>query len=377
MEQSLITIVYNTSAYVEKFRLSLIYSLQRAGYHVVVIAPLDEATPRLIDLGISIRLIEMKARAMNPLTELWSILKIRSILKELRPVASLHYTIKPNIFGSLAAHSLGIPVLNNIAGAGHAFSGRNFALRALVILLYRLSLKESHTVFFQNNDDMEVFIDAGVVRKEQCVRIPGSGVDLTRLRPSPIQTGPVRFLFVGRLLKQKGIQEFLDAANQLLSETQNRIHLCFDIAGELENGRSCISKTALEWRTQAPQISYHGALPTHQVLALMRQSTCVVLPSYYGEGVPRVLLEACALGRPIITTDNVGCRDVVEPGFNGWMVPVRDVNALVVAMRSCAENSLERLQELGSSARTVAENRFDERIVVDAYLSRLSLLAET
>lgn len=374
MSPPVVTIVYNTCVYVEKFRLPLIAALQDAGYEVIVIAPTDEATPRLVERGIPHRPITMSQYGMNPLAEMRSIREIYAVLKELRPVASLHYTIKPNTFGSMAAHQAGVPVLNNIAGAGRAFSGSNPLIRALAIGLYRLGLKRSHTVFFQNSDDLALFRKFGLVRESQCVRIPGSGVDLTRFTASPLPNGAVRFLFVGRLLREKGVGEFLEAANGLLAESPEPDVLRFDLVGEWENERSYILRAELERLTQASQITYHGTVPPDRIDTLMRDATCVVLPSYYGEGVPRVLLEACASGRPIITTDNVGCRDVVEPGRNGWMVPTKDIGALKNAMHECATADSDMLAALAEGARRTAEARFDERIVINAYLERISRL---
>ena len=367
-----VTIVYNTCVYVEKFRLPLIAALQEAGYDVVVIAPTDEATSRLAERGIAHRPITMSQYGMNPLAEMRSIREIRGILMELRPVASLHYTIKPNTFGSIAAHQAGVPVLNNIAGAGRVFSGGNLLIRTIVIALYRCGLRRSHTVFFQNGDDMKLFKKARLVRESQCIRIPGSGVDLTRFRPTPLPQRLVRFLFVGRLLNEKGALEFLKAAKTLLAETSDPASLRFDLIGEWEDDRAYISRVDLDRLTCPPQINYQGTVPPSRINGIMVNTSCVVLPSYYGEGVPRVLLEACASGRPIITTDNVGCRDVVEPGENGWMVTPRDTDSLVHAMRDCARAGTEELSRLGTKARQTAEARFDERIVLRTYLDRLA-----
>lgn len=370
-----LTILYNTCDHVVKSRLKLISALRDAGYDVTVVAPRDAATECLYARGISHRPIAMSQYGMNPLQELASIREIRGIFRDLRPVASLHYTIKPNIFGAIAAHQAGIPVLNNIAGAGRVFSGSNPALRALVKGLYRHTLRRSHTVFFQNGDDMAAFTAARIVRGTQCVRIPGSGVDLARFRPTPLPDGPIRFLFAGRLLREKGIAEFLNAAHCLLAEG-DPYRIRFDIAGEHETGdRSFISRVVLEQLTAAPQITYHGAVAPMRIDQLIRGASCVVLPSYYGEGVPRVLLEACASGRPIVTTDNVGCRDVVEPGVNGWQVPSRDAAALANAMKEYVAMSRSERAALGMAARRTVETRFDENTVIQAYLERINAVA--
>ena len=220
---------------------------------------------------------------------------------------------------------------------------------------------------------MAVFSKAGLVRDAQCVRIPGSGVDLTRFTPTPLPTGPVRFLFVGRLLKEKGIAEFLEAAERVMAASDPETFR-FDIVGEHEDDGSFISRADLDRLTTAPQVTYHGTVAPEQIDGLMKAASCVVLPSYYGEGVPRVLLEACASGRPIITTDNVGCRDVVDPGVNGWKVTPRDVAALAKAMEDFSEMSAPERTALAQAARHTAETRFDEKTVINAYLDRLAFL---
>jgi glycosyltransferase involved in cell wall biosynthesis len=375
MTRPIVTLVYNTCVHVVRSRLQLIAALQAAGYEVIVVAPTDEATPWLAERGIVHHPITMSQYGMNPLAELRSIREIRGILEELRPVASLHYTIKPNTFGSMAAHQAGVPVLNNIAGAGRAFSGGNPVMKALVIQLYRFGLRRSHTVFFQNGDDMAVFRKAGLVRDAQCVRIPGSGVDLVRFTATPLPRGPIRFLFVGRLLWEKGVAEFLEAANAMLADAPDPDCLRFDLVGELEEDQGYISRADLERLTQAPQISYHGTVPPEKIDGMMRDTTCVVLPSYYGEGVPRVLLEACASGRPIITTDNVGCRDVVEDGVNGFKAPVRDTKALANAMRSMAQLSPDDRHRMALAARATAERKFNEDYVIEAYRRAIAAIA--
>lgn len=375
MTAKTVSILYNTSVYVVKFRLPLIRALQQAGYEVVVIAPTDEATPVLLETGARHIPIGMSQYGMNPLAELKSIREITAILRRLRPCASLHYTVKPNTFGAIAAERAGVPVISNIAGAGRAFSSGNPVMRRLVSGLYRRGLRKVHTVFFQNGDDMEVFLRGGLVRQEQCKRIPGSGVDLQTYHAAPLPEGPARFLFVGRLLHEKGIAEYLQAAEQVLAETPAGARPEFHIVGEHEDTGKYIPRADLDRLTKTGQVTYHGTLKPAQVAEEIRCATCVVLPSYYGEGVPRVLLEACASARPIITTDNVGCRDVAEPGQNGWMVPPRDAASLAGAMREFLALPHARIEDMAQAARHTAETRFDEKIVLRAYLDSISEIA--
>ncbi len=367
MSQKLVTIVYNTAFYVYKFRMNLIEDLLSAGYRVAVISPVDEYVEILRKRGVAHYPISMSQYGMNPLNELRTVFELYRLFKELKPHCSLHYTVKPNTFGSVAGQLAGIPVINNIAGAGRAFSQNRSLLARLVLFLYRIGLRNSHKVFFQNNEDMQLFLDRGAVNSALVERIPGSGVDLKKYSANytRVDDGVLRFLFVGRLLKEKGIFEFLEAASIVFQQTS--CPLKFEIVGELDDSDVCISRRELEVYLLNKQFEYHGTVSPDQMPALMNTADCVVLPSYYGEGVPRSLLEAAALSKPIITTDNVGCRDVVDEGINGFKVPVKDIHALASAiLRIIKLTELERCR-MGAAGRRKVEDQFDEAIVLNAY----------
>ena len=347
-------------------------ALKDAGFDVAVIAPEDDASFKLADYGVAFHPITMSQYGMNPIDEMRYIIDVARIFKEIKPLASLHYTVKPNTFGTLAAVHANVPVLNNIAGAGRSFSQGSLLMRELYVLLHKVSLRKSHTVFFQNNDDMVNFKTRGLVTPDQCIRIPGSGVDLVKHQMMPLPTdGTVSFLFVGRMLEEKGVGHFLEAATLLLDDPLSVKHVRFDLVGEIKDQKGYFDRRKLERMCQHPQINYHGSIDPAFMPEVFRRASCVVLPSHYGEGVPRVLLEACASGRPIITTDNVGCRDVVEPGKNGWMVPPRDSRALAMAMKKFIEADEATANALAIAARRTAESRFDEQIVLGKYFERI------
>ncbi len=371
----IVSMVYNSSVHVVTARLPLIAALKEAGYEVAVISPVDAATPELIKQGVSHHPIAMDQYGMNPIREIRCMRQIEAILRRINPAVSLHYTIKPNTFGALAAQRAGIPVINNIAGAGRAFSSGNPVLRRLVIGLYRRALRHSSKVFFQNSDDMRLFLNAGMAPLHAAERIPGSGVDLHRFRPTQLPAEPIKMLFIGRLLREKGIGEFL-AATQLLVKRDSSRSIEFHILGEHQPSKLYVDRTHLDEAVRRRGVFYNGIVPADEIAGWIASAHCVVLPSYYGEGVPRVLLEACASGRPIITTDNVGCRDVVEDGVNGFMIRPRDAEALARSIAQFCDLDTSARENMGRAARATAERRFDERIVIKAYLDAISELVE-
>lgn len=364
-----VTIVYNTAFYVYKFRVNLIKRLQRKGFSVVVISPADEYVTKLLDLDVEHIDIAMSQYGMNPIKELATTWQLYTLLKRIRPVCSLHYTIKPNIFGSIAARLAGVALINNIAGAGRAFSDENSIIAKLVSALYKVGLKKSKKVFFQNNEDMKLFIETGLVSAAISERIPGSGVDIAAFKAEKRNEseGSFKFLFVGRLLKEKGIVEFLTAAQAVIMEHPDK-NIRFECVGELDETTACITKDDLDSYLRHGSISYLGTVSPDMMPVILDSCDCVVLPSYYREGVPRSLLEAAAKGIPIITTDNVGCRDVVDNGVTGFIVPIRNALSVQEAMLKMFELSSDQLQVMGTQARAKIEREFDEEFVLEAYI---------
>lgn len=370
--QPTITIVYNTAFYVYKFRMNLIAALKNAGYKVAVISPHDDYVSILQAHDIEHYPIRMSQYGMNPLKELVTAFAIYRVLNNIKPKYSLHYTIKPNIFGSLAANWAGVPVINNIAGAGKAFSNEGSLLQRLAAFLYRISLRRSHKVFFQNRDDMKLFLDGGLAPASISERIPGSGVDLTKYAvPLPQNATRFRFLFVGRLLKEKGICEYLQAASRVLQQHPER-SISFEIVGELDDTADYVDREYFESFLQNPSFVYHGTVSPNVMPQIIGMADCVVLPSYYREGVPRSLLEAAAMAKPIITTDNVGCRDVLENSVNGFKCSPRDADDLYDCMRRMLELPVEERLRMGANGRRKAETQFDEKLVLAAYLRAIS-----
>jgi glycosyltransferase involved in cell wall biosynthesis len=356
----------NSDWNIANFRPGLIRALHGAGYDPLIIAPQDLGVEeRMRALNVDRVPIRIDRSGVNPWSDLKLLATYRRLLKRLRPAAYLGYTIKPNIYGSMAAASLGIPALPNVSGLGTAFI-RNGLLQHIVTRLYRSGFRHAPVVFFQNAEDRDLFVSRRIVRPRQARVLPGSGVDLDRFAPAPSTDGPATFLFIGRLLRDKGVIEFVEAAralNDVLPSAR------FQLLGPIDEGnRTSIRRAELEQWMRQGAIEYLGT--TDDVRPFIAAATAVVLPSYR-EGLPRSLLEAGAMGRPLIATDVPGCRDVIVDGVNGYLCAVRDRFSLAAAIRRMAELPHERRVAMGEAARRQVQDRFSEELVVRTYLDVL------
>ena len=347
--------------------MGLIRALKDAGYEPVVIAPQDHAAEaRMQALGVERIPVRIDRSGANPWADLRLLARYRALLRQLRPAAYLGYTIKPNIYGSLAAASLGIPALPNVSGLGTAFI-RGGALQSLVTALYRVGFARAPVVFFQNDEDRQLFVARRIVRADQARVLPGSGVDLERFAPASPAPDPLTFLLIARLLRDKGVVEFADAARSLRAELPNAR---FQLLGPIDEGnRTAISRAELDSWVRDGVIEHLGT--TDDVRPSIAAASAVVLPSYR-EGLPRSLLEAGAMARPLIATDVPGCRDVVEEGVNGYLCRARDARSLAQAMRRFADLPPAERLAMGDAGRRKVQERFSEEFVVRAYLDVLA-----
>ena len=364
-----IVLVYNTSWYVWNFRMPLIAALKERGYELVVLSPRDEYTERIVASGVAHRHIELDAKGRNPLRELATIGAFIRAYRRLKPALVLQYTIKPNIYGSLAARFLGIPAINNVTGLGAAFEGGG-AFEALVHALYRFAFKKVDKLFFQNPDDLELFVRGGMARRERCGLLPGSGVDLARFCPMPRGAGPFTFLFVGRLLAAKGVDLLVEAAGILKARRPEVVVRLLGKRDDADPGAA--DPRALDAAIAIGSVEYAGT--TDEVRPFIAAADCVVLPSYYREGTPRSLLEAAAMGKPLVAADSVGTREPVVEGVNGFLCRPRDAEDLAAKMLAMIDASPERRDAMGAASRRVARERFDEKKVIRAYLEAVELI---
>jgi glycosyltransferase involved in cell wall biosynthesis len=341
------------------------------GHELIAIAPRDDYTQDFERMGVGFVDLKMSARGTSILSELALLARIFWIIRQQRPDAILGYTIKPNIYGALSASVLGIPFLPNVTGLGSVFDKDNLLSR-LVKLLYRIAFRRCPQVFMQNPEDLDTFLDNKLIMKEQAHLLPGSGVDLQMFSETSLPgSGNNRcFTLVARMLREKGIVEFVEAARAIAPEFPEARFVLLGPYGSAKAGG--LDEVEINALTQDSIVEYHHAVK--DVRPLVASSDCITLPSYYHEGTPRSLLEAAAMGRPIITTNWPGCRDVVDQGNSGFLCTPRSASSLAEAMTRFLNLGDEEKEMMGTRSREIAETKFDERIVIEQYLESLSLI---
>jgi glycosyltransferase involved in cell wall biosynthesis len=363
----LIAIVSNSTWNIHNFRMPVIQALRSAGYRLLVMAPVDETVSALSqEAGITLVPLRFLHRdSTGVLRNLLFMAELWRLYRQHQPDLVLHFTIKPNIFGNIVAHWCRIPSVCVVTGLGYTFLHKGW-LQQVTAWLYRYSFRSARNVLFENGDDRRLLIEMGIVSDDRSGVVNGCGVDLTHFqsqRPLPNIQKRMVFLFVGRLLRDKGVREFVEAAQT----TRVRFPKAeFWILGGLDdNNPAHIDRgTLLEW-VQSGHIRYKGS--TADVRPYMEQAHWVVLPSYR-EGLSKVLLEAMAMARPIITTDTAGCRDAVEPGVNGFLVPVANADALALCFQTCCEIGLSEITQMGNAGRNLAVERFESSLIGQYYL---------
>lgn len=362
-------LVANSAFTLLNFRKELMLKLVSLGYAVTAICP-DECSltncdvrKEFYNLGVSYYPVKFSRNGLNVFSDIKFLFHLSLIFKEVRPDYVLNYTIKPFIYGSIAAKLFrNIKVLSNVTGLGYIFTDNSFkvrVLRSLVLIQLKLASKCNDVIFFQNPDDLSDYYSWGVVNKKQFTKIiNGSGVNLDEFPPiQSFEKKDVHFLFIGRLIKDKGIYELIESAKIIKSLYEEVV---IDVVGPIDSNPNSLKKSDIEEFSANGLVNYHGS--TNNVLPFLRKCDVFVLPSYR-EGTPRTILEALAVGRPIITTNAPGCRECVVDGKNGYTVPVRNTHELVIAMTNLIESPQLRL-EMGAESRQVAESKYDVNIVV-------------
>lgn len=368
-----VLIYANSAWYIYNFRRDLICSILDAGYEVVALAPKDEYSERIGDLGCKFIHLPMDSKGTSLLNDLILLWRIFRIIKSVGPSIIFTFTIKCNIYTSLVGSLLRVPVLPNVSGLGSAFS-KNSWLAKFVVALYRITFKHAPKIFFQNSGDQELFVKLGIAKKSQACLLPGSGVDLKRFSPTKLpESGVENFILIARLLWDKGVGEFVEAA-KLIHRKNPAVK--FKVLGFLNvKSRNAIDqKTVNNW-VDSGNIVYLGQ--SDDVRPHIAQADCVVLPSYYPEGTPRSLLEAAAMARPIITTNTPGCRDVVEDGITGFLCKPKDVTSLYQAMERFIECTPTARAKMGKLGRSKMEMQYDQSIVIEAYIEEIKCRAES
>lgn len=370
-----IIIVANTSWSILNFRKGLLVKLLGLGCELTIVAPRDSFSQLLEGLGCKFMDLPVSARGVNPLGDILFCYRLYCIYKAINPNFIIHYTIKPNIYGSFAAKLASKPSLAITTGLGYVFSKKSI-LRAIVKMLYKYSLCFASEVWFLNGDDKELFLESRLVSNKKAVLIDGEGVDLSYFRPikNCASDGRVRFLLIARMLWDKGVGEFVEAARIIKREYPDAIFQLLG-ASDVENpasiGRSVIDK----WVSEGV-VEYLGV--TSDVRPFIAMCDCVVLPSYYREGVPRALMEAAAMSKPLITTNNVGCRELVEHEVTGYLCSIKDALSLAQCFKLFINLPEKERLEMGSNGRKLMSQKFDEEIIIAKYLDvlhRLNVIA--
>lgn len=364
-----VAIVLNTSWNIYNFRLNFVRTLLAKGYEVHTIAPHDNYTQYLEALGCIHHNVKMDSRGANPIKDLGLMLELWGIYRKVRPAIILHYTIKPNVYGTLAASLLRIPTINNVCGLGTVFLKNNL-VSAFAMMLYKLAFRFPRKVFFQNPDDLALFLNKNLIPAKSADLIPGSGIDLSHFTPAEFKRNETfTFLLISRLITDKGIMEYVEAVRKLKNKG---VAARFQILGakDPKHARGIKLSVIEEW-INTGTIEYLGT--TDDVRNFINQADCVVLPSYR-EGTPRTLLEAAGSSKPIVTTDVPGCHHVVEDNYNGLLCKIKNADDLAIKMEQMVALDNTTLKKFGENGRKKIEFEFDEKIVITKYLQEISQL---
>jgi len=364
-----IAIVLNTSWNIFNFRMNFIKALQAEGHEIHTIAPVDHYTPYLKAAGCIHHKVKMDSRGANPVKDFALLVELGLIYRKLRPDVILHYTIKPNIYGTLAAAMLRIPVINNVCGLGTVFLKNNLT-SAIAVFLYKVSFRFANKVFFQNPEDRELFLSKNLVLEKSSDLLQGSGIDLSRFTPSEYSRNKqFTFLLISRLITDKGIFEYISAIKKLKEKGNN---FKFQLMGspDIKHKRGIKESIIKSW-IAAGTVEYLGT--TDDVRPFINGADCIVLPSYR-EGTPRTLLEAASSAKPIIATDVPGCHQVVEHGVNGFLCKLKDADDLAIKMNEMGNLDDGTLKQFGANGRIKMQLHFDEKLVIQKYFDALQSL---
>ncbi|MHC8523486.1 glycosyltransferase family 4 protein [Rossellomorea sp. H39__3] len=361
-----IVILSNHHAYTYNFRKEIIQDLIEKNYKVYIVLPDGEKVNDLVKLGCEFINISLDRRGMNPFLDAILLKKYITILKMIKPEAVLSYTIKPNVYGGMACRLLKIPFFPNITGLGTAIENKG-VFQSILVKMSKISYKNAQCIFFQNEENMTFFKNKGILKGSSKL-IPGSGVNTERFTylryPNDEQ---INFLFISRIMKEKGIDQYLEAAS-IIKKKYNNTN--FHILGFCEEKY----EEKLNEYQDRKIITYHGM--QSDIIPFLRNSHCTIHPTYYPEGMSNVLLESASSGRPIITTDRSGCKEIVDDGINGFIVKQKNTQDLVRKIEKFLLLNNHERERMGINAREKIVKEFDRSIVVNAYMNELSEINE-
>lgn len=344
-----------------KFRRELIEVLLEE-YEVHIVLPEGSFVEEMVRMGCIFHGVEFQRRGTNPFSDLALLRKYISLIRKISPDAVLTYTIKPNIYGGIACTLRKVPYIANITGLGSAVENAG-PLQVITTMLYKLGLRKASKVFFQNEANLLFMKNKGIVR-DNFDLLPGSGVNLKQYKPMPYPNGDtIDFVFIARVMKEKGIEQYLDAAEYIRCKyPHTRFHICGACDEDYVQ--------TLQKKSEAGIVIYHG--PVKDMLPIYEMSCCTIHPTYYPEGMSNVLLESCASARPIITTDRPGCREIIADGVNGFVCKQRDSGDLIAKIEQFLALPHAARKKMGVMARAKVEQEFDRNIVIEKYMLELA-----
>lgn len=356
-----VMILANNDVGLYKFRKELLEVLLTQ-YEVHIVLPDGSFVEEMVRMGCVFHCVEFQRRGTNPISDLALLKKYRMLIREISPNAVLTYTIKPNVYGGIVCASRNIPYIANITGLGTAVETPG-VLQIITTNLYKYALRKAAKVFFQNHDNLQFMNNKGIIQGDYDL-LPGSGVNLQQYKPMPYpQADTVDFLFVARVMKEKGIDQYLEAAEYIRSKYPNtRFHICGACDENYEQ--------VLQQKSSSNVIVYHGIVK--DMLPMYKMSCCTIHPTYYPEGMSNVLLESCASARPIITTDRPGCREIIDDGVNGFVSRQQDSKDLIEKIERFLALSPAERKQMGLMGRQKVEQEFDRSIVINKYMMELA-----
>ena len=361
MKKRTIAVISNDHAWTYNLRREILQALLDQGHRVVVIVGYGKKIEDLKRMGCEFIDIPVDRHGTNPIKEINLMRQYKRALKSLNPDMVFTYTIKPNVYGGYVCGRLKIPFVANITGLGTPVENKG-PLQLITLKMLRVGLKKATKVFFQNTENMQFLLDKKVISGAYDL-LPGSGVNTTRFAALPYPSDDtVEFVFISRLMKEKGIEQYLDAAIKIREKYPNtRFHICGFCEQAYEN--------RIEELSQSGTIIYHGMVD--DVREVIKNTHCTIHPTYYPEGLSNVLLESSACARPIITTNRAGCREVIDDGVNGFVVEQKNSADLIEKIEKFLSLSHEERRNMGLAGRAKVEKEFDRQIVVDKYLKEI------
>ena len=358
---SKVLFLVNHDVVIYNFRLEIVERFLEDGHQVVISSPYGERIDDLVAMGCEYHSIEISRHGMNPVQELKLLNVYTKLLKEVQPDIVLTFTIKPNIYGGMACAKRGIPYVVNITGLGTAVENGGL-VQKITVMLYRIALRKAQKVFFQNTENQQFFENKKLAIGKHDL-LPGSGVNLQRFVPLEYPgEGTTEFVFISRIMKEKGADQYLEAAEYIREKYPNTL---FHICGFCEQAY----EDRLKKLHDKGVINYHGMV--RDVRQVIAKTHCTIHPTYYPEGISNVLLESAACARPLITTNRSGCREVIDDGINGFVAEQKNTQDLIKKIEKFLALPWEQRKAMGIAGRAKVEKEFDRQIVVAKYIEEL------